>query len=221
MRNVTAVEADPNFSAPAKQIRWPENMNCGWQYDDDRGCLTQCHFAFFSGLHRDQIPQSGKYSDFGATAHQIHRLANIDRGWQYDYEQQCPEREHRDRDQFQKTGKDRDLCARGLHSLNTFSGKYGLQQGQRILDRIVIYRILYANSITARVFCTGKVLVPIFYCPFLYFYQEPIVLRTDSLLYYFFYQVLKISIIPSLVFFNSWYISEIHALFPLADNLTF
>lgn len=101
---------------------------------------------------------------------------------------------------FRKREKIRDLCARGLHPLNTFSGKYGLQQGQRILDRIVIYRILYANSITARVFCTGKVLVPIFYCPFLYFYQEPIVLRTDPLLYYFFYQVLKISIIPSQFF---------------------
>lgn len=106
-----------------------------------------------------------------------------------------PEREHRDRDQFQQMGKDWDLCARGLHSSNKFFGKYGLQQRQRILDRIVIYRILYANSISfLHRKSTGTCLLP----SILVLLQDSTENRPTPIL--LFLLSIETSIIPSLVF---------------------
>lgn len=97
---------------------------------------------------------------------------------------------------------------------NTFSGKYGswqtIWQRQRMLDATV--RTLYA-CLVAAIFAQQK-----YWCWFLtvgswfrYFYQEMVVPRTNSSLYYIFNRVSGICMIPSLVLYDSqWYISEIH-----------
>lgn len=80
------------------------------------------------------------------------------------------------------------------------AGEYGLQQTkrrrQRKLDAIVNYRI-YPKTIASEYFCTTKVLD---WCitdgsRLRYFYQDPVVPRTDPTPYYAFNQLSRICII--------------------------
>lgn len=106
-----------------------------------------------------------------------------------------------ERDRFLQPGNDRFWCYR---LANTLASKYRPQQTiQRTLDVIIIYHIIYlpqhAQGGSVEIDFCGKYKYFIISSRFWYFYPEPVVLRNNLPLYYIFFLLSRICIIPFLV----------------------